>query len=45
LNNLPDDRFLEWRRKGWLDLVVCQFISTGNWRTLIDRVVALPRPN
>jgi SapC len=44
-NKLPDDRFLEWRRKGWLNLAICHFIATGNWQTLIERTAALPKPN
>lgn len=36
-NDMPDARFLEWRKNGWINLAVCHFISTGNWQTLIDR--------
>jgi hypothetical protein len=36
-NALPDDDFLRWRAKGWLHLVYCHFISTGNWGGLVDR--------
>jgi len=42
-NNLPDERFLEWRRKGWLSLAICHFVSTGNWQTLIDRTALQPK--
>jgi hypothetical protein len=37
-NALPDEIVLEWRRKGWLPLVYCHLISTGNWANLVDRV-------
>lgn len=36
-NALPNDTFLKWRERGWLHLVYCHFISSGNWATLIDR--------
>jgi hypothetical protein len=37
---LPDETFLQWRRKGWLPLVYSHFFSIGAWSSLIDRVVA-----
>jgi hypothetical protein len=36
-NALPDAEFLRWRAQGWINPVVCHFISTGNWQTLVDR--------
>lgn len=33
---LPDDVFLEWRRKGWLHLVYCHLMSSINWGRLAD---------
>lgn len=38
-NALPDETFLQWRRRGWLHLVYCHFISVGNWGALVDRSV------
>ncbi len=35
-NELPDDVFLEWRRRGWLHLVYCHLISIGNLTTLAE---------
>jgi hypothetical protein len=35
-NALPDDIFLDWRRRGWLHLVYCHLMSTSNWARLID---------
>jgi hypothetical protein len=34
---LPDDVFLDWRRKGWLALVYCHLLSTGSWAELVDQ--------
>ncbi|MGF1625505.1 MAG: SapC family protein [Alphaproteobacteria bacterium] len=36
-NALPDDIFLDWRRKGWLTLAYCHLLSTGSWVELIDQ--------
>ena len=36
-NALPDDVFLDWRRKGWLALVYCHLLSTGSWAELADQ--------
>lgn len=35
---LPDETFLQWRRKGWLPLAYSHFFSIGAWSSLIDRV-------
>jgi hypothetical protein len=35
-NALPDDVFLDWRRRGWLHLVYCHLMSMSNWARLID---------
>ena len=35
-NALPDDVFLDWRRRGWLHLVYCHLMSMANWARLID---------
>jgi hypothetical protein len=36
-NQLPDEEFLRWRKKGWLPLVYAHFFSVGNWAALVDR--------
>jgi len=41
-NALPDELFLDWRRRGWLNLVYCHLLSMANWRRLGD-LAALPR--
>jgi hypothetical protein len=35
-NALPDDVFLDWRRRGWLHLVYCHLMSMANWGRLVD---------
>jgi len=35
-NALPDEVFLDWRRKGWLHLVYCHLMSMVNWGRLAD---------
>jgi SapC len=35
-NALPDDVFLEWRRRGWLSLVYCQLLSMASWSHLVE---------
>lgn len=39
-NNLPDETFLNWRKRGWLPLVYAHLTSTANWSTLINRAAA-----
>ena len=36
-NALPDDVFLDWRKRGWLPLVYFHIVSVLNWSTLLDR--------
>lgn len=36
-NALPDDVFLDWRKKGWLTLAYCHLLSTGSWAELVDQ--------
>lgn len=36
LNAIPDDTFLDWRRKGWLGLLYCHLVSLNNWAGLVD---------
>jgi hypothetical protein len=40
-DKLPDETFLEWRRKGWLPLIYSHFFSIGAWSALIDRAVEM----
>ncbi len=35
-NALPDELFLDWRRRGWLHLIYCHLMSMGNWARLVD---------
>src|SRR6516164_4672176 len=35
-NALPDEVFLEWRRRGWLFLVYCQLLSMASWAHLVE---------
>jgi hypothetical protein len=35
-NALPDEIFLEWRRRGWLHLIYCHLMSMANWSRLLD---------
>ena len=37
LNALPDERFLEWRRRGWLPLVYAHLVSLGQIAHLVER--------
>jgi SapC len=35
-NALPDEVFLDWRRRGWLHLVYFHLLSMGNWSNLVE---------
>jgi hypothetical protein len=35
-NALPDDVFLDWRRRGWLPLVYAQLMSMASWARLVE---------
>lgn len=35
-NKLPDETFLEFRKKGWLAFIYFALASTANWKRLID---------
>ena len=35
-NALPNEVFLEWRRRGWLALVYCHLLSMAHWRGLAE---------
>ena len=34
---LPDERFLDWRKRGWLDMAAAHFLSFHSWSNLIAR--------
>lgn len=38
-NGLADDKFLEWRRRGWLAPIYCHFVSSLSWTNLVDKAV------
>lgn len=40
-NALPDEVFLEWRKRNWIGLVYAHFVSLGRWQSLVDRLVKL----
>ncbi|HEX3500270.1 MAG TPA: SapC family protein [Stellaceae bacterium] len=33
---LPDEIFLDWRRRGWIHLVYCHLMSMGNFARMVD---------
>jgi len=35
-NALPDEVFLDWRRRGWLPLVYCHLMSMASWPRLVE---------
>jgi SapC len=35
-NALPDEVFLDWRRRGWLPLIYAHLLSTASWSTLVE---------
>jgi hypothetical protein len=44
LNALPDGKFLELRKEGWLPVVYFAMQSMVNWRPLVDMAVAYEKP-
>ena len=40
-NALPDDIFLDWRRRGWLVLVYCHLLSISNMTVLGERAARI----
>jgi len=34
---LPDETFLDWRKRGWLDMAAAHFLSFHSWHNLIAR--------
>jgi hypothetical protein len=39
LNALPDEKFLDWRKRGFLAPIYCHFVSSLSWTSLIDKAV------
>ncbi|HUY68896.1 MAG TPA: SapC family protein [Alphaproteobacteria bacterium] len=35
-DKLPDNVFLEWRKKGWIGLVYAQLLSSHRWQSLVE---------
>jgi len=35
-NELPDEVFVEWRKRNWIGMVYAHFLSLGRWGTLIE---------
>jgi hypothetical protein len=35
-NAVPDELFLDWRRRGWVHLIYCHLMSMGNFARLVD---------
>jgi hypothetical protein len=33
---LPDDVFLDWRRRGWMPLVYAHLMSMTSWASLVE---------
>ncbi len=38
-NELDDETFLDWRRKGWIAAVYAHLFSIGNWRRVGNRII------
>jgi hypothetical protein len=36
LDTVPDDVYLDWRRRGWLQLLYCHLLSAGCWAGLAE---------
>lgn len=36
-DKLPDDVFLDWRKKNWLPVVYSHFLSLSNWPSVLQR--------
>ena len=34
---LPDEVFLDWRKRGWLAVIYAHMLSGANWQTLVNR--------
>ena len=43
LDQVPDETFLDWRRRGWIAPIHSHLHSNGNWARLIDLAVARAR--
>lgn len=40
LNEMPDEQFLEWRKKGWIGLVYTHLLSLNRWNELVELATA-----
>jgi len=43
LDQVSDETFLDWRRRGWLGAIYAHLHSSANWARLIDLAAARPR--
>jgi len=43
LDQVSDETFLDWRRRGWLGAIYAHLHSAANWARLIDLAAARPR--
>ena len=37
---LPDEVFLDWRKRGWLPVIYAHMLSGANWQVLVNRAAA-----
>jgi hypothetical protein len=44
LDAVPDETFLDWRRRGWIGPIYAHLQSTARWGRLMDLAAQLPRP-
>jgi len=44
LDQVADETFLDWRRRGWLGPVYAHLHAAGNWARLVDRFVSRGAP-
>lgn len=44
LDAVPDETFLDWRRRGWIGPIYAHLGSTARWARLMELAAARPRP-
>lgn len=44
LDAVPDETFLDWRRRGWIGPIYAHLNSAARWGRLMELAAALPRP-
>lgn len=44
-NALPDDKILEFRKKGWLPFIYFALMSASNWKKVVDMAADIERGN